>query len=80
MVNAIFKAKLFIESLYLEHKNPKWFYTKPLDSYNDERDRVEFYVLEGEPPRGFIIANYNLGTVYGFNMQLEPVTTTCVAV
>lgn len=41
-----------------DYENPdgrRWLYAGCADSYNEESNRVSFWVLEGTPPRGFII-------------------------
>ena len=43
----------------------KWLGPVFLDSYGGESNRVEFYALEGSPPRGFIVA------VSGFAVRLD---------
>lgn len=71
IMDAIFKAKVYIEALYPESVDPRWFYTKPYHSFSDEENTVKFYVLEGSPPRGFIIANYALGIVVAFDNHMR---------
>jgi hypothetical protein len=78
MVDAVYKSKLFIESLYLDSRERKWFKSVSLDSFEDEKNRVEFYVFEGSPPRGFIIANYAVGSVYAYDMNMKHRMTTRV--
>lgn len=71
MMDAIFKSKIFIESLYTEETPFKWLYTKPFDSYGNEQNRMEMHILEGEPPGGVIIANYKLCTVIALDMDMR---------
>jgi len=49
----------------------RWLGPVKLDSYGSESNRAQFYVLEGSPPRGYIIANA-LGVVvrYGGTGEL----------
>lgn len=79
MMDAVFKAKLFIESLYPEFIDPHWFYTRPHHSFSDERNTIEFYVFEGSPPRGFIIANYARSIVTAFDMHMKMIMITSVS-
>lgn len=79
MMDAIYKVKVFIEGLYQDFVEMVWLYTRPLHSYNDEHNTVEFYVLQGEPPRGYIIASYALGTVKGFDIHMNMRMGICVS-
>lgn len=36
----------------------RFLYAVPLDSYDEKHYRMEFYVLEGSPPKGFIVADH----------------------
>jgi len=41
-------------------KNPRrWLTGNPPDSYEDEKYRIDFFVLEGSPPYGFIVCGIN---------------------
>ena len=43
-----------------------WLYAGRADSYGERSNRAECWVLEGSPPRGFIIA-----TAYGLVIRMD---------
>lgn len=75
MTEAVFKAKLLLESRHLEEKDLKWAYASTLDALNAEANPTKLYVLEGEVPYGYIIASYALKTVKVFDENLSLLIT-----
>lgn len=47
-----------------------WLHAGSADSYGTRSNRAEFWVLEGSPPRGFIIA------CYGAVVRLDDISAT----
>ena len=41
----------------------EWLEAEPPHSYGDEQDRVRLWVLEGSPPKGYVLADYRTGAV-----------------
>jgi hypothetical protein len=64
---AIEKAKALVARNYGETGDRKWLKSNPPDSYGDERYRVELYVFEGSPPKGFVVADWSHLIVKAFN-------------
>jgi hypothetical protein len=62
MMDAVFKAKLLIESRHIEENDLKWTYAATIDS-KGIRTRAEMYVLKGKRPFGYIIASYSIKKV-----------------
>ena len=59
-------------SLLREERGRKWLKAQSVDSYGDPSNGVEFYVLQGSPPRGFVIAWRTFpGTGYGRAVALD---------
>ena len=45
----------------------RWLRAGHVDSYEGESNRVEFWALEGSPPRGFIIFRVGDGTTWRYD-------------
>ena len=41
----------------------EWLESEPPDSYGDEQYRVRLWVLEGSPPKGYVLADYRTAAV-----------------
>jgi len=67
------KAKRKIEESYGGMKR-QWLKTK-IDSYENPLYRIELYVYEGSPPKGYIVVNYGRGLVHAFNAWGEKIYT-----
>ena len=52
------EKKVAIEINEGDHRERKWLEATPLDSYGDPEYRVRFFILEGLPPRAYVIASY----------------------
>lgn len=54
------RAKLRVEKNYsCKPGDRRWLAGSPPDSYESETYRVELLVLEGSPPKGFVLATHN---------------------
>jgi len=62
------RAKKIVESWDGNHAR-LWLCANPDDSYDDSRYRVVLYVLEGSPPRGYVLADYYNKTVKLFGIS-----------
>ena len=58
-------------------ENRRWLRYEPVDSYGEESNRAEFFILEGSPPRGFIITSSNQ-SVYRYDGQGKRIKTWSV--
>ena len=73
MSNAIKKAKIRVEKAYgMRVSDRKWLQTIPIDSYSDPCYRIEIYVLEGSPCKGYVIADYGRRYVRPINAWGKP--------
>ena len=68
------KAKRRVELTYGGVKR-KWLVAKPENSYDSNMYSVKLLVLEGSPPKGYILADYCYGIVKGFGVRMEPIHT-----
>jgi hypothetical protein len=70
MESLITKAKRAVERQRLarcgEAPTRRWLEATPDHSYRDERYRVTIYVLEGSPPRGYVIASWGANRVKAY--------------
>lgn len=66
MEEIIKRAKIKVIDAYDGVDNRKWL-TASLDSYETKDYRIEVFVREGSPQKGFIVANHGTGTVLAFN-------------
>ena len=65
----IWKAKIKVERKYegsMERSMRKWIEVY-VDSYESHTNRISFWVLEGSPPKGYVIVNYGHGEVLAFD-------------
>ena len=62
MEKAIKKAKKYSEQNG-GNEGRRWLEATPEYSYNDDRYMVKIFVLEGSPPKGYIVADYFYGIV-----------------
>jgi len=67
------KAKRKVEVSYGGIKR-QWLKTK-IDSYENPLNRIELYVYEGSPTKGYIVVNYERGLVHTFNAWGEKIYT-----
>ena len=73
-VDLIDKAKRFIISRVEDGDERKWL-SANVDSYETSTQRITLFVLEGSPPRGYVIANYSTLTVKAFSIQDKTLRT-----
>lgn len=65
---ALEKAKLRIIKKYERRNTTKRAWLEAhIDSYHSEYNRLQMIVLEGSPPKGFIIVNYGANTLTAFD-------------
>ena len=67
---AIAKARAAVEKSYrAKPGDRKWLVGGPPDSYNDPHYRTEVHVLEGSPPKGYVVAfgHHNCGVAMAFD-------------
>ncbi len=41
----------------------RWLEAEPPYSYGDEKYKVQLFILEGSPPKGFVLADFRTGAV-----------------
>jgi len=72
---AIRLAKQAVENTYGSLKDRPWLIGTSPHSYQDERYRVETHVVQGTPPKGFIIASdrFDYGVVLALSGDLMPI-------
>ena len=75
MIDAVFKAKLLLESRHQRESELKWSYAATLNVRNNEENRVKLYVLEGPKPKGYIIASYSAKVVKVFDENMMHLIT-----
>jgi hypothetical protein len=70
-VPAVEKAKLAVVNWTKEPGagECKWL-RADLDSYGLESNRFTVFVLEGSPPRGFVVVVAGVATAYGWNGRI----------
>jgi hypothetical protein len=68
MEDLIEMAKLRVIKAYERRTETKrrWL-TAELDSYDDPAYRIQIFVLEGSPAKGYVIADYGRGVVKAFD-------------
>jgi hypothetical protein len=55
---------------------PRWLEATPEHSFGKEEHMVRIFVLEGSPPKGYILADYTYGLVKTFRgMDLRTIKT-----
>ena len=71
------KAKEKVEKDYDPHGLCKrqWLEATPPNSYRSKEYKVTVFVLEGSPPKGYIIVDYCYGIVKAFTVRLQPLYT-----
>lgn len=69
------KAKKFIVSRNSEDFSKREWLSVSVDSYGSKSNRIEFLVLEGSPPRGYIVVNRNTATVKAYDSRDRVVKT-----
>ena len=62
MENEISRAKRMLEVGY-GGTEPRWLEAAPEHSFGKEEHMVRIFVLEGTPPKGYILADYTYGLV-----------------
>lgn len=62
MENEIGKAKKLLE-VGIGAESPRWLEASPENSLGKEEHMVKIFVLEGSPPKGYILADYTYGIV-----------------
>ena len=67
------KAKKRVEGRTSEGR--KWLEASPENSYDSEDYKVKVFVLEGSPPKGYVLADYCYGIVKAFGIRMQPLHT-----
>jgi hypothetical protein len=75
MDELIKKAKDCVEKRWPGVEERPWLEAEPPDSYKDPFWRVRLFVLQGSPPKGFVLANYGTHTVKAFNSEMKHLYT-----
>ncbi|MCK4798254.1 MAG: hypothetical protein KAT05_12810 [Spirochaetes bacterium] len=76
MSEAIKNAKIRLEKKHIkEDIDLKWLETTPLYPCEDDVFMVRLFLLEGKPPKGYILADYSSGIVRGFGENLKSLFT-----
>ena len=80
IIKLIEKAKIRVENKYEGHilkgerSKRNWLKTH-VDSYEGKSNRVTFLVLEGSPPKGYVIINPGHGLILALDCQLNKLHT-----
>jgi hypothetical protein len=74
IIDAVFKAKLLIESRHPKEKDLEWTYAVTMNA-TEIRSRVELYVLNVKQPFGVIVASYVAKRVKVMDGNLSPLIT-----
>ena len=71
------KAKRKAEKAYdpQEKHKREWLEAEPPHSYRSKGYKVKVFVLEGSPPKGYILADYCYGIVKAFGVRMHPLYT-----
>ncbi len=74
MLDGIKLAKTRLEEKHSEQDNDSnWLETTPLLPFNDDAFMVRLlFVMEGRPPKGYILADYSSGIIEVFGENLKP--------
>ncbi len=73
MSDGIKFAKTRLEEKYSNQENDSnWLETTPLCPYNDDAFMIRLFVMEGKPPKGYILADYSSGIIEAFAENLKP--------
>ena len=67
------KAKKLVERG--EKVEREWLEAEPPNSYSSSDYRVRLFVLEGSPPKGYVLADYASGVVRAFGLSLRALYT-----
>lgn len=62
MENEINRAKKLL-TVGSDIETPRWLEATPEHSFGEEKHMVRIFVLEGSPPKGYILADYTYGLV-----------------
>ncbi|OFV66809.1 MAG: hypothetical protein SBU_000102 [Candidatus Syntrophoarchaeum butanivorans] len=77
MKKLIEKAKRVVVRRYegKDETSRAWLRASPPDSYEEDNYRVELWVLEGSPPKGYVLASHGIGQVKAFDWSLRCIKT-----
>jgi len=73
MLDGIRFAKNRLEKKYSNQENDfNWLETKPLYPHKDDAFMIRLFVMEGKPPKGYILVDYSSGIIEAFSENLKP--------
>jgi hypothetical protein len=76
METLVVKAKRLVERWYgCQPGDRRWLESQPPHSYSSSDYRVRLYVLEGSPPKGYVVASYSIGVVRALNHSFSKSST-----
>ena len=67
------KAKQRVSETYGGGIEREWLECSPKTSYGRSDYKVSLFVLQGSPPKGYVLADSCYGIVRGFGVRLSPV-------